>query len=174
MRRTSRFTCSSCKIRHWAETPAQSKCSPCLIAHIAEHIALLYRQRMEAGINMQMPPMPDFRDPKFRFNEVDPATDMLISQRAAQVVQSAPQMKQIEAIRGLGGQQGQQGNPLQYAQELAKLETESLKARTQAQIQADQAKAQSNIQIKQDRSASGYGRSKWPRRRQICRRRSQS
>ena len=129
--------------------PGAKQMQPVLIAHIAEHIALLYRQRMEAGINMQMPPMPDFRNPKFKFNAVDPATDMLISQRAAQVVQSAPQMKQIEALRGMGGQQGQQGNPLQYAQELAKLETESLKARTQAQIQSDQAKAQSNIQIKQ-------------------------
>ena len=129
--------------------PGAKQMQPVLIAHIAEHIALLYRQRMEAGINMQMPPMPDFRDPKFKFNAVDPATDMLISQRAAQVVQSAPQMKQIEALRGMGGQQGQQGNPLQYAQQLAQLETEALKARTQAQIQSDQAKAQSNIQIKQ-------------------------
>jgi len=129
--------------------PGAKQMQPVLIAHIAEHIALLYRQRMEAGINMQMPPMPDFRDPKFKFNAVDPATDMLISQRAAQVVQSAPQMKQIEALRGMGGQQGQQGNPLQYAQQLAQLETEALKARTQAQIEADQAKAKSSIQIKQ-------------------------
>ena len=129
--------------------PGAKQMQPVLIAHIAEHIALLYRQRMEAGINMQMPPMPDFRDPKFKFNAVDPATDMLISQRAAQVVQSAPQMKQIEAIRGLGGQQGQQGNPLQYAQQLAQLETEALKARTQAQIEADQAKAKSKIQIQE-------------------------
>ena len=73
----------------------------------------------------------------------------LISQRAAQVVAASPQMKQIEALRGMGQKGGQQGNPLQYAQELAKLETEALKARTQAQIQSDQAKAQSNIQIKQ-------------------------
>ena len=129
--------------------PGAKQMQPVLIAHIAEHIALLYRQRMEAGINMQMPPMPDFRDPKFKFNAVDPATDMLISQRAAQVVQSAPQMKQIEALRGMGGQQGQQGNPLQYAQQLAQLETEALKARTQAQIEADQAKAKSKIQIQQ-------------------------
>jgi hypothetical protein len=129
--------------------PGAKQMQPVLIAHIAEHIALLYRQRMEAGINMQMPPMPDFRDPKFKFNAVDPATDMLISQRAAQVVQSAPQMKQIEALRGMGGQQGQQGNPLQYAQQLAQLETEALKARTQAQIEADQAKAKSKIQIQE-------------------------
>ena len=129
--------------------PGAKQMQPVLIAHIAEHIALLYRQRMEAGINMQMPPMPDFRNPKFKFNAVDPATDMLISQRAAQVVQSAPQMKQIEALRGMGGQQGQQGNPLQYAQQLAQLETEALKARTQAQIEADQAKAKSKIQIQE-------------------------
>ena len=92
-----------------------------------------------------MPPMPDFKDPNFRFGAVDPQMDLLISQRAAQVVQAAPQMKQIQALSGMG----QQGNPLQYAQQLAQLETEALKARTTAQIEGDQAKAQSNIQIKQ-------------------------
>jgi hypothetical protein len=132
-----------------AGNPGAKAMQPVLIAHIAEHIALLYRQRMEASIQMEMPPMPNFRDPDFQFNEVDPQMDLLISQRAAQVVQAAPQMKQIEALTGMGGGQEQQGNPLQYAQELAKLETEALKARTQAQIQADQAKAKSSIEIKQ-------------------------
>ena len=133
-----------------AGNPGAKAMQPVLIAHIAEHIALLYRQRMEASINMPMPMLPDFKDPKFKFEEVDPEMDRLISQRAAEVVKASPQMKQIEAMKGMmGGQQGQQGNPLQYAQELAKLETEALKARTQAQIQADQAKAKSNIEIKQ-------------------------
>jgi len=128
---------------------AQKTMAPILIAHIAEHIALLYRQRMEASVNIELPPLPNFKDPKFRFKDVDPEMDMLISQRAAQVVQQAPQMKQIEALKGMKGMgQGQQ-NPLQYAQQLAKLETDALKARTQAQIQADQAKAKSNIEIKQ-------------------------
>jgi len=131
-----------------AGNPGAKQMQPILIAHIAEHIALLYRQRMEASINIPMPPLPDFREMKIKFRDVDPEQDRLISQRAAQVVAASPQMKQIEAIRGLGGQ-GQQGNPLQYAQQLAQLETEALKARTQAQIEADQAKAQSNIQIKQ-------------------------
>ena len=131
-----------------AGNPGAKKMQPILIAHIAEHIALLYRQRMEASINIPMPPLPDFKEMKIKFNDVDPEQDRLISQRAAQVVAASPQMKQIEAIRGLGGQ-GQQGNPLQYAQQLAQLETEALKARTQAQIEADQAKAQSNIQIKE-------------------------
>jgi hypothetical protein len=127
---------------------AQKTMAPILIAHIAEHIALLYRQRMEASVNIELPPLPNFKDPKFRFNDVDPEMDMLISQRAAQVVQQAPQMKQIEALKGMKGM-GQGQNPLQYAQQLAKLETDALKARTQAQIQADQAKAKSNIEIKQ-------------------------
>ena len=129
--------------------PAHKGMQPILMAHIAEHIALLYRLRMQAGVAMELPPLPDFKDPDFKFEDVDPEQDRIISQRAAEVVRAAPQMKQIEAIRGVG-QQGQgQGNPLEYAQQLAKLETEALTARTQAQIAADQAKAQSNIQIKQ-------------------------
>ena len=132
-----------------AGNPGAKTMQPILIAHIAEHIALLYRLRMQASVAMPLPPLPDFKDPNFKFEDVDPEQDRLISQRAAEVVRAAPQMKQIEAIRGVG-QQGQgQGNPLEYAQQLAKLETEALTARTQAQIAADQAKAQSNIQIKQ-------------------------
>ena len=132
-----------------AGNPGAKTMQPILIAHIAEHIALLYRLRMQAGVAMELPPLPNFKDPDFKFENVDPEQDRIISQRAAEVVRAAPQMKQIEAIRG-AGQQGQgQGNPLEYAQQLAKLETEALTARTQAQIAADQAKAQSNIQIKQ-------------------------
>jgi len=119
---------------------------PIFLAHIAEHIALLYRTRMQAGINMELPALPNLRDPKFRFDDIDPELDMLISQRAAMVVQQAPQMKPIQAMNP---QQNQQQNPLQYAQQLAQLEAEALKARTQAQIAADQAKAQSSIQLKQ-------------------------
>ena len=132
-----------------AGNPGAKTMQPVLIAHIAEHIALLYRLRMQAGVAMELPPLPDFKDPDFKFEDVDPEQDRIISQRAAEVVRAAPQMKQIEAIRGVGQQQQEQGNPLQYAQQLAKLETEALTARTQAQIAADQAKAQSNIQIKQ-------------------------
>tara|TARA_B110000902_G_scaffold43123_1_gene47355 strand:- start:55 stop:2565 length:2511 start_codon:yes stop_codon:yes gene_type:complete len=129
--------------------PGAAPMQPVLVAHIAEHIALLYRVRMEAGIGMEMPPMPDFKDPDFRFEDVNPELDRLISQRAAQVVQASPQMQPIPALQAAMQQGQQQGDPLQYAQQLAQLETEALKARTQSQIQADQAKAQSNIQIKQ-------------------------
>ena len=132
-----------------AGNPGAKTMQPILIAHIAEHIALLYRLRMQASVAMPLPPLPDFKDPNFKFEDVDPEQDRLISQRAAEVVRAAPQMKQIDAIRAAGQQQQGQGDPLQYAQQLAKLETEALTARTQAQIAADQAKAQSNIQIKQ-------------------------
>ena len=128
--------------------PGAAQMQPILIAHLAEHIALLYRVRMEAGIGMEMPPLPDFKDPEFEFEDINPDLDRLISQRAAQVVQASPQMQPIPALQQ-AMQQGQEGNPLQYAQQLAELETQALQARTQAQIAADQAKAQASIQIKQ-------------------------
>jgi hypothetical protein len=128
--------------------PGATAMQPILIAHIAEHIALLYRNRMEASVGVPLPPVPDFKSERPDLKDINPQLDNLISQRAAQVVQQAPQMQQIAAITAQQQQQ-QQENPLQYAQQLAQLETEALKARTQAQIQADQAKAQSQIQIKQ-------------------------
>ena len=123
---------------------------PLLIAHIAEHIALLYRQKMEAGIGMALPNLPNLRDPKFRFEDIDPQLDMMISQRAAEVVAKSPQMDAIAPLAQMmqrQQQQQQQNNPLQYAAQLAKLEADALKARTEVQIQADQAKAQQKLAI---------------------------
>ena len=128
--------------------PGAQGLTPILIAHIAEHIALLYRTRMQASINMSLPNIPDLRDPKFKFDDIDPQLDMMISQRAAQVVAQAPQMEAIKPL--MAAMQGQQQpNPLEYAQQLAQLEAQALKARTDAQIQADMAKAQQNMDIKQ-------------------------
>ena len=84
------------------------------------------------------------KEKDFQFDDINPDLDRLISQRAAQVVQEAPQMKAIAAIQP----KGQQQDPLQYAKQLAQLEAEALKARTESQIAADQAKAQSSIEIK--------------------------
>jgi len=126
--------------------PGAAAMQPILIAHIAEHVALLYRTRMEASVGVPLPPVPNFADKDFKFEDINPDLDRLISQRAAQVVQEAPQMKAITAIQPEG--QGQQQNPLQYAQQLAQLEAEALKLRTQAQIATDQAKAQSSMEIK--------------------------
>lgn len=129
-----------------AGNPAAKAMQPILIAHVAEHIALLYRQRMESSIGVPLPNLPNLRDPKFKFEDIDPQMDMLISQRAAQVVQQAPQMAPIRALQAM---QGGKQNPLQYAQQLAQLEAQALQARTQAEIQSDQAKAQSDIAIDQ-------------------------
>ena len=128
-----------------AGNPAARGLQPVLIAHIAEHIALLYRQRMEAGIGMPLPNLPNIRDPKFKVEDIDPEMDMLISQRAAQVVQQAPQMAPIQGLAGANQRQ----NPLQYAQQLAQLEAQALQQRTQSEIAADQARAKSDIQIDQ-------------------------
>ena len=127
--------------------PGAKGLAPILIAHIAEHIALLYRTRMQSSINMTLPNIPDLRDPKFKFDDIDPQLDMMISQRAAEVVAQAPQMEAIKPLMAIQGQQQQ--NPLQYAQQLAQLEAQALKARTDAQIQADMAKAKQSMDIKQ-------------------------
>jgi hypothetical protein len=121
--------------------------APILIAHIAEHIALLYRQRMQSSINMNLPDIPNLRDPKFKFDDIDPQLDMIISQRAAQVVAQAPQMEAIKPLMAMQGQQQQ--NPLEYAAQLAQLEAQALKARTDAQIQSDMAKAKQKMDITQ-------------------------
>ena len=118
---------------------------PILIAHIAEHVALLYRQRMQRAIGMQLAPMPDIRDPKFKFDDIPPQLDMDISQRAAEAVQQSPQMEQIKAITQMGEQQ-QQGAPLQFAQQLAQLEA-----------QIAQMKAKNDLEIEKCKSKTGYG-----------------
>ena len=130
-----------------AGNPATQGLQPVLIAHVAEHVALLYRQRMEQSIGMPLPSLPNIRDPKFKLEDINPEMDMMISQRAAQVVQAAPQMAPIRALQQAG--QGNQQNPLQYAQQLAQLEAQSLQMRTQSEIAADQAKAKSDIDIDQ-------------------------
>ena len=133
-----------------AGNPGAQAMQPILIAHIAEHIALLYRQKMQASIGMSLPNLPDLRDPKFKLEDINPELDMMISQRAAEVVAKSPQMEAIAPLAKMMQQQQQnqqQQNPLQYAAELAKLEAEALKARTEVQIQGDQAKAQQKLAI---------------------------
>jgi hypothetical protein len=127
-----------------AGNPGAAGMQPVLVAHVAEHIALLYRTRMEASIGVPLPTIPNLREKDFQFDDINPDLDRLISQRAAQVVQEAPEMKKIASIQP----KGQQQDPLQYAKQLAQLEAEALKARTESQIAADQAKAQSSIEIK--------------------------
>ena len=127
--------------------PGATNLQPVLIAHIAEHIALLYRQRMQTAIGMSLAPLPDIRKPKFKFEDLSPELDMQISQRASEVVAQSPQMAQIESITKLGQQQ-QQGNPLQFAQQLAQLEAQMLQMRTKQELEIEAAKAKQDMQIK--------------------------
>jgi len=127
--------------------PGARNLQPVLIAHIAEHIALLYRQRMQTAIGMQLAPLPDIRNPKFKFEDLSPELDMQISQRASQVVAQSPQMAQIESITNIGQQQ-QQGNPLQFAQQLAQLEAQMLQMKTKQDLEIESAKAKQDMQIK--------------------------
>lgn len=108
---------------------------------------------MQKAVGMsgvQMPPLPDIRDPNFKFDDVPPEVDNAIAERAAQVVQESPQMAPIKGITDMAQQQQQgQQNPLEYARQLAELEAQALKVRTEAEIQAQQAKAQSDMAIDQ-------------------------
>lgn len=127
--------------------PGARNLQPILIAHIAEHIALLYRQRMQTAIGMELAPLPDIRNDKFKFDDLPPELDMQISQRASEVVQQSPQMAQISAITNIGQGQ-QQGNPLQFAQQLAQLEAQMLQMKTQQELQIEAAKAKQDMAIK--------------------------
>ena len=131
-----------------AGNPAANALLPILIAHVAEHVALLYRQRMQASIEVELPDIPNLRDPKFMFKDVNPELDMIISQRAAQVVQQAPQMAPIKALQELQQGAGQE-DPMQYAQQIAEMEAQAIQMRAQAEIQAKEAKTQQDIEIQQ-------------------------
>jgi len=127
---------------------AQKTLAPVLIAHIAEHVALLYRLRMQKAMGIELPEVPDLRDPRFKFEDLAPDVDNQISERAAEIVQQVPQMKPIPGLANVGGQQ-QGGSPLEFAKQLAELEAQALQMRTQAEIASDQAKAKSDMQIDQ-------------------------
>lgn len=126
---------------------AQKTIGPMIIAHIGEHVAMLYRIRMQKATGVEFPKMPNIRDPKFQFESISPELNNMIAERAAQVVQQSPKMQSIGGLDKLGGAGA--NNPMNMAQQLAKIEAESVMARTKAEIQADQAKAKSDMQIDQ-------------------------
>ena len=126
--------------------PGARNLQPILIAHIAEHIALLYRQRMQSAIGINLAPLPDIRDPKFKFDDISPELDMQISQRASEVIKQSPQMEQIQAI--MPNQQQQGGNPLDLARQLAQLEAQMLQMKTQQELAIEGAKAKQDMAIK--------------------------
>ena len=134
---------------------AQKTIGPMMIAHIGEHVAMLYRLRMQKATGVQFPAMPNIRDPKFQFESISPELNNQIAERAAQVVQQSPKMQSIGGLDKLGGGAN---NPMNMAQELAKIEAEAVMARTKAEIQADQARAKSDMQIDQAKAQSDIQR----------------
>ena len=126
--------------------PGARNLQPILIAHIAEHIALLYSQRMQSAIGINLAPLPNIRDPKFQFDDISPELDMQISQRASEVIKQSPQMEQIQAI--MPNQQQQGGNPLDLARQLAQLEAQMLQMKTQQELAIEGAKAKQDMAIK--------------------------
>tara|TARA_R110002050_G_scaffold276070_2_gene421236 strand:+ start:2594 stop:5071 length:2478 start_codon:yes stop_codon:yes gene_type:complete len=126
---------------------AQKTIGPMMIAHIGEHVAMLYRIRMQKATGVEFPKMPNIRDPRFKFESISPDLNNMIAERAAQVVQQSPKMQSIGGLDKLGGAGA--NNPMNMAQQLAKIEAESVMARTKAEIQADQARAKSDMQIDQ-------------------------
>ncbi len=136
---------------------AQKTIGPMMIAHIGEHVAMLYRLRMQKATGVQFPAMPNIRDPKFKFESISPELNNQIAERAAQVVQQSPKMQSIGGLDKLGGGAGA-NNPMNMAQELAKIEAEAVMARTKAEIQADQARAKSDMQIDQAKAQSDIQR----------------
>ena len=135
---------------------AQKTIGPMMIAHIGEHVAMLYRLRMQKATGVQFPAMPNIRDPKFKFESISPELNNQIAERAAQVVQQSPKMQSIGGLDKLGGAGA--NNPMNMAQELAKIEAEAVMARTKAEIQADQARAKSDMQIDQAKAQSDIQR----------------
>ena len=63
-------------------------------------------------MGIDMPQLPDMRDPKFKFDDMPPEMDNAIAQRAAQIVQQSPQMKPIPGLSDIGGQQQGAQDPL--------------------------------------------------------------
>ena len=135
---------------------AQKTIGPMMIAHIGEHVAMLYRIRMQKATGVEFPKMPNIRDPRFKFESISPDLNNMIAERAAQVVQQSPKMQSIGGLEKLGAPGA--NDPMNMAQQLAKIEAESVMARTKAEIQADQARAKSDMQIDQAKAQSDIQR----------------
>ena len=129
-----------------AGNPGANALQPILVAHIAEHVALLIVQGWKPALECRYQTFLTFETKTLPLKTSIRKWICLLANVRHKLVQQAPQMQEIKALTSMGQQGGQQ-NPLQYAQQLAQLEAESLKLRTQAEIQVDQAKAQSDMQM---------------------------
>jgi hypothetical protein len=117
------------------------------IAHRAEHMALLYRVQMQAQLGAALPPLPNYRDPTSKAIPTSAIMDAKISAAAAQVVNQA----QLQPLgpEPPAGEGDPSNDPLAQARLMIQVETESIKAKSEADIQARMMKAQMEAQIRQ-------------------------
>ena len=120
------------------------------ISHRSEHMSLLYRVQVEAAMGAPLPRLPNFKDPSDKPDDIDPITDAKIAEAAAQVVNNLKEKQPIgPALPKMGGGQNAAPNPMETARMMMQIETESIQAKTQADIQGRMQKAQMDMQIKQ-------------------------
>ena len=119
------------------------------ISHRSEHMSLLYRVQVEAAMGAPLPRLPNFKDPSDKPDDIDPITDAKISEAAAQVVNNLKEKQPIgPALPKMGGQNAAP-DPMETARMMMQIETESIQAKTKADIEGRMQKAQMDMQIKQ-------------------------
>ena len=121
------------------------------ISHRSEHMSLLYRVQVEAAMGAPLPRLPNFKDPSDKPDNIDPITDAKIAEAAAQVVNNLKEKQPIgPALPKMGGSgKDAAPNPMETARMMMQIETESIQAKTKADIEGRMQKAQMDMQIKQ-------------------------
>lgn len=119
------------------------------ISHRSEHMSLLYRVQVEAAMGAPLPRLPNFKDPSDKPDDIDPITDAKIAEAAAHVVNNLKDKQPIgPALPKMGGQNAAP-DPMETARMMMQIETESIQAKTKADIEGRMQKAQMDMQIKQ-------------------------
>ena len=125
-----------------------------LVAHVHEHVAMEYRQRMEQAIVMDIPEPIDPAAEDFTPFEIDPETDWAIAQKASLVVKQSPVMQKIKAIMPdeAPAAAPPPGPDMELAKQLMEIEKQQLEMRTQAEIKSIESKAQVSMQTQQQKA----------------------
>ena len=135
------------------QNPQAQTMQAAIMAHINEHLAFSYRQKIEQQIGLQLPPHDD-NDPSK--NRMDPQMADQIAQLAAQAAQQLLQQHQTQAAQQQAQQQAQdpiiqmQQQELQIKQQQLQLQAQKQQSEAQAkmqQLQIEQARIEAQKQI---------------------------
>ena len=128
------------------QNPQAQTMQAAIMAHINEHLAFSYRQKIEQQIGLQLP-VHDENNPEK--NRMDPQMADQIAQLAAQAAQQLLQQHQAQAAQQQAQQQAQ--DPIiQMQQQELQIKQQQLQLQAQKQQAEAQAKAQ-QLQIEQAR-----------------------